>query len=465
MKITKIRILNYLGIATFVAEAPGKLNIIKGKNGSGKSSVVKAITELFKSSGVDPHIIKNGAESAEILIELDGRIAVERTITHDKNQVKVVTDGAKIAAPQTFLKSLFGEYQFNPVEFFLSDMKRRRDILLSAIPLRIDQDRLRQALGDLDIPVDLSTYNYDRHGLEVLDAIKKDIYNRRHEQGIVVSRLEKAIEQDKRDLPEGIDAGQYDGFDFDSTLAALQEANRVISEHDKKLAARDNLRSQAEATIRDIEETERRLASLREQLDDIRVRGNKLTTEIDGFKAPDVASLQAEISGYQAAQKHIHKVEDIRSKERSLLEQSGLHAALDALYKAMAGDVPKQLLAEADMPIDGLELTDDAILVNGVQIDKLSTSEQIQLANRVAKATAGELNVICIDRWESLDKAAQSIFAAEAEKDDFEYFVTEVNTDCDECNGDGCSACAGTGKDERLRMQSFGSVESAEAGR
>lgn len=444
MKITKLRITDFLGVSAFSIDKPGKLNVIKGENGLGKSAILKAITEAFISSGQDPHIIRNGSDCAEIMIELDHRILIERKITAKKNDMKVLDDGAKVPAPVSFLKALIGEFTFNPVDFFLGDKKKRREILLSAIPMRIDEGALREALGDLDIPIDLTKFDYDRHGLEVLGEIKKHTFNVRHEQGVVVTRIEKSIEQDKRDLPEGMDPERFDGFDFTAKFAALEAARQQISDHDKQLSDLESMRNRSAELADEIELAERRLAELKKSRETLKQKGVELKAKVESFERPDVESMAAEINEFQAAQKLVHKVEAIREKETTLEKESAIHAALDTFHKAVVGDVPKYFLARSEMPVEGLEIGDDEIFVGGVDLNKLSTSEQISFAVKVARATSGQLKVICVDRWESLDQKAQSVFAKEAEQDDFEYFVTQVDVG-------------------ELRMERYGSAEDGEA--
>ncbi len=45
---------------------------------------------------------------------------------------------------------------------------------------------------------------------------------------------------------------------------------------------------------------------------------------------------------------------------------------------------------------------------------------------RVAKAQCGELKVICLDRFECLDKESQDKLLKEMSEDEYQYFVTEV---------------------------------------
>jgi predicted ATP-dependent endonuclease of OLD family len=128
MKITRLRIINFLGIKEFVADKLGKINEITGDNDVGKTTILDAIQEVFKSSGVDPTLVHNDADEAEIMIEIDGRYLAERHITHDENDVVVQENKIPIKKPATFLAELLGAYNFRPVDFFLAKPKERRDM-------------------------------------------------------------------------------------------------------------------------------------------------------------------------------------------------------------------------------------------------------------------------------------------------------------------------------------------------
>jgi exonuclease SbcC len=68
------------------------------------------------------------------------------------------------------------------------------------------------------------------------------------------------------------------------------------------------------------------------------------------------------------------------------------------------------------------------ITVDGLPIRNLSTSRQIKLALDIARATASELKLICVDRWESLDKEQRAIFLKEINNDGFQYFLSQVTS-------------------------------------
>lgn len=442
MKITKISILNFLGISAFKTTKVGKLNRLTGGNGTGKSSVLKAITEAFKSSGVDPNLVKVGEDRAEILIELDDRVLIERKITASTNNAKVVVDGQPLNAPQRFLSDLFAAYQFDPTGFFLARPKERRSMLLSSIPFTLDPKKLSAYIGDPeDVQrINLEQYDFSMHGLELLGRIAADIYDRRHEQNQAVTRLKKAIEQDKLDIPETFDASKWKGFDLTDASEKLAQMRQEIIAHENAEKELEDLRSRVRAINTGIERKEAEIERLkaeihrldseitndRKEAQDVQLRGKSLKARVESFVAPDVSGLKQQLADYRQAQQLVNKLSEIERKETELESESAIHQDLDRLHKLLTNDVPRKALAAIKLPIKGLELKGDDILVDGHSIDTLSTSEQMKFAVAVARSLAGKLKVICIDRYESLDPDARKAFEKEADQDDFEYFMTQV---------------------------------------
>lgn len=426
MKITKISILNFLGISNFKTTKLGKLNRVTGGNGTGKSSILKAITEAFKSSGVKPNIIKLGTDRAEIMVELDHRVLVERQITATANRPKVVVDGQPLSAPQKYLNDLIGQFTFNPVDFFLANAKERRQILLSSIPISIDQAALVEMLGDLPVPVDLERFDYSGHGLDGLERIQNDVYERRHEQNLEVTRLKKSLEQDKLDIPDTFDGERYKGFDIQDKIDELATAKAATSQHKQDAAHLERLRARSVQINTELERLEAEIKRLRIEQSEVQGEGLVLANKVDVFEVPDTQRLEADINDYNQSQKLVLKLEEIDRKQGEIEESAKAHGHLDDFYKALTTDVPRKLLSNVQLPVDNLEIRGDEILVDGKALDNLSNSEQMRFAINLARTLAGDLKVICVDRFESLDKAARAAFEKEVAQDDFEYFITVV---------------------------------------
>lgn len=422
MHVTKIVILKYLGLSQFKTEKLGKLNRITGGNGVGKSAILKAIKEAIKGSGVDPTLVKVDMEKAEILVEIDNRIEIQRTITSTANRVTVTDGGEPVSKPQTFLDSLVGPFNFNPVDFFQANKKERRRILLSSMPFTINRDALLKALGEVEIPITVEP-DWSQHGLVVLEQIRKQVYDHRQEVNRDVTRLKKAIEQDKKDMPDTV---AESNLDIRELNAKLTEAKIAIAEDESNKDRIAKLRERSVAAKERITRLEHEIRSLSEELEEIKVEGKTLVAETEKFTAPEVESLQTQIESYNDNQELRFKLQDIERREGEAEKSVEMHKSLDDLHKALSNEVPKKMLAEVELPIEGLDIEGDTITIDGVAMDKLSTSEQIQFAIKLARLLAGKLQVICVDRYESLDEDAREAFEKECASDEFEYFMTVV---------------------------------------
>lgn len=434
MQITGIKILNFLGIDTFVISDLGKYNKIIGGNSVGKSAVLKAIMEAFKSSGVDPQLIKLGEDESEIAIEIDDRILVERKIREGSNKVKVTDGDMLVKKPQTFLDNLIGPFIFNPIDFFKSKGRERRELLLSAIPHQITIDQFGALLGSSYADMFMSTVteeiNFDRHSLEVLEDIKRIVYDARAEKNRDVTRLEKSIEQDKAEIPDTFDGSKFEDFNLEGKVDEMNIAIQKLEKIDSRKAEIYQCGSAINIAERGLDNLKKQIEAKEIEIQSYKDRKLKLTEEIEPFDCDSLseipAMIKAEIAEYESCREVTHRLDDINRRSGEANKEKEAAQVIDGLYKYLNNEVSKKILETMDLPIEGLELADGEILVNGVALDKLATSEQMRLSIKIARALAGELKIICIDRCESLDLEVRRALEDEAKDDGFEYFITIV---------------------------------------
>src|SRR5690349_7491577 len=109
MKITRIEIKDFCGVRELEWSVPPGGGVIKGKNGGGKTSILRAIRAALAGQGVDGSAIRNGADKSEIMIDLEAVGRVRRSITHNGSGLTVTTpDGDRWAKPQHRLNEILG---------------------------------------------------------------------------------------------------------------------------------------------------------------------------------------------------------------------------------------------------------------------------------------------------------------------------------------------------------------------
>lgn len=122
----------------------------------------------------------------------------------------------------------------------------------------------------------------------------------------------------------------------------------------------------------------------------------------------DIEPLQAkadEVAEMQSYLREWDRMVDIRDNKLAAKERysNDLTARIDK-----ARELPGELLKTAKMPIEGISVDAEGFIrINNTLIDGLSDGEKLELAMRIAKAQAGELKVICLDKFESLNPKAQ----------------------------------------------------------
>jgi DNA repair exonuclease SbcCD ATPase subunit len=427
-QITKLRITDFLGIESLTLSEVGKVNIITGPNGAGKSSVLKAIQAAFKSTGQDTTVIRAGAKASEIFLQLDNGVDIKRRVTEKANTAKVTVGDDPVRTPQAFLKELFGiPFIFNPVEFLTLDTKGRRELLLQALPITVELGWLREALGERARNCRLDHVDFSGHGLEVLAGIRQQVHDRRHEVGVQKTQKEKSIDEDRASLPETATEDKFAGFDFAAETAAIGEARAAVAEHEADEARIAKLRQQKTRIATEIDQLKTRITELESELSEIITEGQDLRNKIDEYQPPDVEGIQSRLNEYDEFRAYSATLDGIKRKEQQAEALAEEYDELNKTHQQLRVEIPQQLLATADLPVDNLDLTGEDILIDGIPIDKRSTSEQVTFCIQVARIAAGDLECICVDDLEHLDSERRAAVLKEMEEDrKFGYFVTMV---------------------------------------
>jgi hypothetical protein len=159
---------------------------------------------------------------------------------------------------------------------------------------------------------------------------------------------------------------------------------------------------------------------------DAQNRANNAQGYLDKKPAVEIDPLEATAKEAEAMKGYINLYDNMRTLQDSLYTKQARASHLDDCVE-LARKKPAELLKQIEMPIKGLGINDQMqITIDDLPITNLSTSRQIKLALDIARATAGPMRLISIDRFESLDKNQQALFFKEIEQDSYQYFVSVV---------------------------------------
>lgn len=144
----------------------------------------------------------------------------------------------------------------------------------------------------------------------------------------------------------------------------------------------------------------------------------------------DIEPLQAraeEVERMQSFLREYDKMVDIRD---GLLERKIKIAADYTVKIEKARTLPTELLKTASMPIEGISVDANGLIrINGTLIDGLSDGEKLELSLIIAKAQCGELKLICLDRFESLNEKERINLINQMVNDDYQYILTSTESD------------------------------------
>lgn len=401
--ITRLEIDSFKRIvATAISPATGKPVLLTGDNGQGKSSILDSILWAFTKSGVGKPI-REGEPSAMVGVRItngDQTYIIRRRAKGANFYLDVTdADGGKIEKPQTFLDSLVGNLSFDPEAF-----ARLKD--------KQQADQLREATGldtvDIDAEIDRTftlraAANKDDKAAE---AAFKSVPLVSGEIQELLSAGELAKERDAlRDELKTAEAARELADETEGDVAVLsQDIDVLKSKLDAALARRNVLladlekqKSNAAAREAAAATHPERISAITEQLDGIDAKNAEIT------RANESRRLRAE--RHKAWQEAAKKAEDLDKKLAELRERRA------------------SMIAEAKMPIEGLSIEADTVMLDGIPLSDLNTAKRIEVATRIAIAQNPQLGVIFVREGALINDANLAVIAQVAEANGMQLWV------------------------------------------
>lgn len=207
-----------------------------------------------------------------------------------------------------------------------------------------------------------------------------------------------------------------------------EESNDLISINENKISSKE----QELLGIVDLENAEIKAVDekITAEIEKEEIRVGKAADYLKNNEVKDIEPLQKqadEVAEMQSYLREWDRMVDIRDNKLAAKERYSkeLTARIDK-----ARELPGELLKTAKMPIEGISVDAEGFIrINNTLIDGLSDGEKLELAMKIAKAQAGELKVICLDKFESLNPKAQTKLLEEMSSDEYQYFVTSTMSD------------------------------------
>lgn len=462
MQISKLTIRNILGIEELEFSA-GKFTVLKGTNGSGKTSVIEAIKAALKG-GHDATLLRAGAEKGEIVLELDDGVKISKTVRQNTSDTRVYPAGGNrpLSKPMDLIKSLVDRLSNNPLEFLTAKETERVGILLQSIPVAVDHAKLTAISG-----VQLPEMAEDMHVFQLFDFVHSQVYDDRTGTNRAVDEKKKTIRQLRDTIPvqpEGVIGGEEELEQQLKDIDVIKESE-LTGVHDKLNAFVASVNAQIETIgnqheqgIREFSEAmDAEIQAVQTQLDAMKTqrmeglakrRDDKAAAIKTSHERITSVSSKADTKRNQIQTDHIKARAPIETKLAVLRQNRDVAAKrkqtqvmIDSLtveLEQLEADVKRQETALSaiesyksevlmKLPIQGLEVKNGVIYRNGVAFDRLNLEQRIRIAVEIAKLRAGTLGVICVDGIEALDSHSFGEFQRQTEGTGLQFFVSRVS--------------------------------------
>ena len=444
--ITGLRVDNFAGFHELDLDL-GALTVFAGANATGKTSLLEAIEAVLSRGGFTDDMINIDADKGEVRVSMTGGLEVVAARRRGKSPtVKVSQNGLPVSKPRALLDELLDPVSLDPLAWLDGD---RTQALLDAMPLQVgtkDIAKLYRAAGvGKDHRLRMDATNMSRHALPVLADFEKDLVMRRRRANAEVKQLTTWVEKEREaqrttdlsDPVEEMEKLRVEATEIQLKIAKTESTDEAFNDtqqvfdlakerHDTKLQQIEDLkyqlsiaREEAQAFKEEVAAADAKLKAFPKYVDDtdiLNTRSEEITAELE------VLSEQRGRFREGLEQRGRVKAE----AERLELVRADA-ATLDAGVKAFRA-APGELLAEADLPVEGLEFVDGHLTQYGVPVSRLSGAETVRLAAQVAvhrvKQQRGQF--VLLDGLEKLDKPKRAAMLEEIRTSGVQWILTEV---------------------------------------
>jgi len=330
--IKRVEIANWIGISELSKDL-GKINVISGHKGSGKTSIIEAIEKAFTNKNRRTEVVKHGETEATIFVETSDGLEIGRKIRTDKaDYLKIRKDGEAVPSTEAFLRKLISGDIFRPLEFVVKKPDEQAKIILNMLEIPWTMSDINAWFGE--IPKDV---NYQAHILQVLKQIENHYYNEREAINREIKILEAQVKGIRDELPANYDGEEWRNknlADYYKKVNEAEETNRKIEAAKQFI---EGLESKIE-TIKANAETEKEIK--KRQFDNKRSEGR----EFIQFLKQKIEKSQAVIDGFDKRIDEVNIAADLSqesARKEAILEYEKALAELKAKHEAKLRDIDK----------------------------------------------------------------------------------------------------------------------------
>jgi energy-coupling factor transporter ATP-binding protein EcfA2 len=415
LRIIAMQAENILKLQLVRIRPKGDVVFITGENGSGKSSVLKAIAWGITGTRDIPAMpIRKGASSGKIQIDL-GDLKIERTFTRGADGVTpYLTSLAvygknreKFPTPQTIIDKLKTMISFDPLAFIRLEPAKQLEVLREMVTLDVDLDELEE--------------------------LKQAEYDLRRDAGRSLDGAQARL----RSTPKPAEGLPEQPIDTAALRLQLTQASEINEKIDEQIRAKERIAEGIKNNQAAIGRNANEIKELQARIDSLNASNKLLSSAVEeqelaigkmviGTKV-DIGELAAQIDQAQTTNGAIQRRDAYRAIENEIEEINETWTMHDSNFKALV-QKRADAIARAKMPIPGLSIGDKMVLFDGIPFEQISNAEQIRVSVSLAIARNPKLRVMAIQDGALLDTKSLEIIEEMAVKNDYQIWIERVGT-------------------------------------
>lgn len=395
--ITRLTANNTLNLSAIDLVFKNGKVVISGKNGAGKSNVLKAI-ELALDGKVLSKIVepvKHGETSGKVTLDL-GDIIVSRSFTNERSSLQISNkEGMIFKSPQAVLDRLRGHIGFDPLEFARLDAKKQKELLLKLC----------------DIPVDL----------DKMDEIKKATFDRRTSLNRQIKSLsaQRDAISPHPELPDVEDSST-------ELMSKYQEALTLLNEDENAKRAIESIENTIAKKHTEIQNLQIQMDNLARGIVEMGVRRAEIELHRRNHVPPDAELFKLKLANIESRNQMIREKQTRNKLVAQILNtQKEAQAATEELEQI---EFEKTTIMEnANMPVPGLGFDENGVTFEGLPLAQRSQGEKIRISVGIGMAINPTLRTLWITDASLLDDESITEITRMAEDSGYQIFLEIVD--------------------------------------
>lgn len=388
--------------AVALTPAPTGLTLVGGNNNQGKTSVLDALAWALGGERFRPDAAqRDGAIApAHLKVTLSNGVVVERK---GKNASLTVTDPTGRRSGQQLLNAFVEPLALDLPRFMDASDKEKADILLRIIGIGAE--------------------------LHTRDLEIKGLYDKRTFTGQLAAQKKHFAEEmiSYLEAPDELVSASELIRQQQDILARNGENQRLRAQYAE-------LEQQVQQCVDELKRTRERIATLQQLADELDAKHTKLFNQRETARKT-VSQLQDESTAELEAS--IRDIEETNRKVRANLEKSRAEdeaAQYASEYDRLTESIQQKradrmaLLNGADLPLPGLSVEDGVLTYKGKHWRDMSGSDQLRVAAAIVRRLNPDCGFVLLDKLEQMDMTTLTEFGRWLEAEHLQAIATRVST-------------------------------------